>query len=161
MIKDLKRFVRVAQGLEPAELVIKNARVFRSLLGDFVDADIAIDQGHIAGIGEYEGRDYVYADGRYAIPGFIDGHVHRVGDFLGGGQSVERLLQACGLLFDFVDDAHLIQGQTYDTRLVGDGLQDGLAYPPNRVGDELETARFVKTLRRLDQSQVTLVDEVL
>ncbi|MCR5559478.1 adenine deaminase [Schwartzia sp. (in: firmicutes)] len=76
MIKDLKRFVRVAQGLEPAELVIKNARVFRSLLGDFVDADIAIDQGHIAGIGEYEGRDYVYADGRYAIPGFIDGHVH-------------------------------------------------------------------------------------
>lgn len=76
MIKDLKRFVRVARGVEPAELVIKNAKVFRSLLGDFVDADIAIDQGHIAGIGKYEGRDYVYAAGQYALPGFIDGHVH-------------------------------------------------------------------------------------
>ena len=41
-----------------------------------MDADIAIDQGHIAGIGKYEGRDYVYAAGQYALPGFIDGHVH-------------------------------------------------------------------------------------
>ena len=76
MIKDLKRFVRVARGVEPADLVIKNARVFRSLLGDFVEGDIAVDQGHVAGIGSYEGRDVVDAHGRYAIPGFIDGHVH-------------------------------------------------------------------------------------
>ncbi len=39
-------------------------------------------------------------------------------------------------------------------------MQDGLANPPDRVGNELEAARLVEALGRLDQAVVALVDQV-
>ena len=77
MTKDeLKRFVQVAQGKVPAELVLKNGQVFHSFTGEFLTADIAIESGRIAGIGSYAGRKEIDVSGRYVTPGFIDGHVH-------------------------------------------------------------------------------------
>ena len=38
--------------------------------------DIAIEDGCIAGIGEYDGLVNVDMTGRYICPGFIDGHIH-------------------------------------------------------------------------------------
>ena len=76
MIADLERFTAVAQGKAPAELVIRGAKVYQSFTGTFADGDIAIDQGYIAGLGGYVGRETIAAEGRYALPGFIDGHIH-------------------------------------------------------------------------------------
>lgn len=76
MVKDLERFVAVAQGKHPAELVIRDARIYQSFAGSFRKGDIAIEQGYIAGLGDYRGQDTIDAAGRYALPGFIDGHVH-------------------------------------------------------------------------------------
>lgn len=76
MIHDLKHFVQVARGGEKAQLVIKNARVYNSFTGKFSFGDIAIDDGYIAGIGHYEGETELNAGKRYAVPGFIDGHIH-------------------------------------------------------------------------------------
>ncbi len=76
MIKDLAHFVMVAQGKAMADVVIKDANVYQSFLGTFTRGDIAIDQGHVAGIGSYEGHETIDAHGRYATPSFIDGHVH-------------------------------------------------------------------------------------
>lgn len=76
MIEDLARFIAVARGERPADLVVKGARIFQSFTGEFVWGDIAIDQGYIAGLGSYIGRDTIEAEGRYALPGFIDGHIH-------------------------------------------------------------------------------------
>ena len=75
-IKDLKRFVRTAQGLEPAELVLKNAEVFHAFTGEFIKCDVAITDGHVAGLGEYSGQQEMDLTGHYITPGFIDGHVH-------------------------------------------------------------------------------------
>ena len=76
MVKDLERFVAVAQGKHPAELVVRDARIYQSFAGTFRKGDIAIEQGYIAGLGDYRGQDTIDAAGRYALPGFIDGHVH-------------------------------------------------------------------------------------
>ena len=48
-----KHLIRVAQGLEPADLVLKNAEVFHVYTGEFILCDIAIADGYIAGTGSY------------------------------------------------------------------------------------------------------------
>ncbi len=75
-MKDLKRLVRTAQGLEPAELVLKNAEVFHAFTGEFIKCDVAIVDGYIAGLGSYKGREEIDLTGHYITAGFIDGHVH-------------------------------------------------------------------------------------
>ena len=75
-MKDLERFVRIAQGMEKAELVLKNAQVFHAFTGEFIQGDIAIAEGRVAGIGSYEGEREINLAGKYITPGFIDGHVH-------------------------------------------------------------------------------------
>ena len=75
-MKDLERFVRIAQGMEKAELVLKNAQVFHAFTGEFIQGDIAIAEGRVAGIGSYAGEREIDLAGKYITPGFIDGHVH-------------------------------------------------------------------------------------
>ena len=43
---------------------------------EWLDADVAIVDGMIAGIGEYDGAEVIDATGRYVVPGFIDAHMH-------------------------------------------------------------------------------------
>ena len=86
MIEDLERFTAVAQGKAPAELVIQGAKIYQSFTGTFAVGDIAIDQGYIAGLGDYAGRETIAAEGRYALPGFIDGHIHVESSLLSPGE---------------------------------------------------------------------------
>lgn len=77
MSKELSRIISVARGLEKADLVIRNARIFHVTTGDVEEGDIAIADGRIAGIAKgYSGRREIEAGGRLAVPGFIDAHVH-------------------------------------------------------------------------------------
>src|SRR3712207_4132214 len=73
---DLRRRIAVARGDEPADLVIHGGRVFASFTREWLDADVAIVDGYVAGLGEYEGVEAIDATGRYVVPGFIDAHVH-------------------------------------------------------------------------------------
>lgn len=73
---DLERMIAVAKGEEKAGLVLKNARVVNVFTGEIYKADVAIDQGLIAGVGSYEGDPSIDLKGKYLCPGFIDGHVH-------------------------------------------------------------------------------------
>ena len=43
---------------------------------NFLEGDIAIVDGVIAGIGSYEGNEIIDVKGKFIVPGFIDGHVH-------------------------------------------------------------------------------------
>ncbi|QHW29762.1 adenine deaminase [Paenibacillus rhizovicinus] len=72
----LRTRIRVAAKQEPADLVIRNGRIVNVFTGEMLTGDIAISGGVIAGIGSYEGKETVDAQGRYIVPGFIDGHVH-------------------------------------------------------------------------------------
>ncbi len=74
---DLPHLIAVARGGEPADLVLRNARLVDVLSSDIHTADIAVGGTAVAGIGRgYRGREEVDLRGRYVCPGFIDAHVH-------------------------------------------------------------------------------------
>jgi len=72
-----EKVISVARGIEKAELVVKNANVVNVFSEEIHKADIAIEDGIIAGIGEnYQGYKEINAEGAFVTPSFIDGHVH-------------------------------------------------------------------------------------
>jgi adenine deaminase len=73
---DLARRLAVARGDEPAELVVRGGRAFSVFTREWLETDIAVVEGHIAGLGEYEGSEELDASGRYVVPGFVDAHMH-------------------------------------------------------------------------------------
>jgi len=72
----LARRLAVARGDEPAELVIRGGRVLSVFTREWLAGDVAIVDGAIAGVGEYEGREVLDVSGRYLVPGFVDAHMH-------------------------------------------------------------------------------------
>ena len=73
----MKTGISVALKRVKADLVIKNANIFHLTTGKFELADIAIVDGLIAGIGHgYPAVAEFDAQGRTAVPGFIDAHAH-------------------------------------------------------------------------------------
>lgn len=73
---DAAGLIRVARGLEPAELLLKNARLIDTFTGEAVPTDVAIHAGLVAGLGDYKARETIDLEGRWLCPGFIDGHIH-------------------------------------------------------------------------------------
>ena len=73
---DLPRRLAVARGDEPADLVIRGGRVLSVFTREWLDVDVAICEGVIAGLGEYEGAETLDAEGSFVVPGFIDAHMH-------------------------------------------------------------------------------------
>ena len=73
---DLRRRLAVARGDEPADLVITGGRVLSVHTREWLEADVAVYDGWIAGVGSYSGREQVDAAGRYVVPGLIDAHLH-------------------------------------------------------------------------------------
>jgi adenine deaminase len=73
---DLSRRLAVARGDEPADVVVRGGRVLSVFTREWLEVDIAVADGWIAGLGEYEGREIVDASGRFVVPGFIDAHMH-------------------------------------------------------------------------------------
>ena len=75
--------VNVAMGRTPADLVIKNGKWVCVQTGEIIPkTDIAIVSGHIAFVGEDashtvgKNTQVIEADGRYLVPGLLDGHMH-------------------------------------------------------------------------------------
>jgi adenine deaminase len=73
---DLARRIAVARGDEPADLVVRGGRVLSVFTREWLDVDVAVCDGFVAGLGSYEGREVLDATGRYLVPGFIDAHLH-------------------------------------------------------------------------------------
>jgi len=72
----LKKLIDVAAGRVPADLVIKNCQVIDVYNASIIKGDIALCEGLIAGVGQYEGYSEIDANGQYAAPGLIDSHIH-------------------------------------------------------------------------------------
>lgn len=68
--------IRTARGDEPADLLLTNARIVNVFSGEILQNHIAIRDGYIAGLGEYDARETVDLKGMYVAPGLIDAHVH-------------------------------------------------------------------------------------
>lgn len=73
----LARQIDQALGREPADLVVRNARILDVVTGELHAGDIAVCGNIIVGIlDSYRGLNEIDANGRFAVPGFIDSHVH-------------------------------------------------------------------------------------
>jgi adenine deaminase len=72
----LSKRLAVARGDEPADLVVRGGRVLSVFTREWLETDVAIADGWIAGLGSYDGRETLDAAGRYVVPGFIDAHMH-------------------------------------------------------------------------------------
>ncbi len=75
-MEDLRRRVAVARGDEPADLVVRGGRVLSVFTKEWLETDVAVVDGVIAGLGDYEGRETLDASGSWVVPGFIDAHMH-------------------------------------------------------------------------------------
>jgi adenine deaminase len=73
---ELARRLAVARGDEPADLVVKGGQVLSVFTREWLDVDVAVCDGVIAGLGEYDGKELLDATGRWVVPGFIDAHMH-------------------------------------------------------------------------------------
>ncbi|MDB5623504.1 MAG: ade [Devosia sp.] len=73
----LARMIMAGQGQAPADLVIKNVRLLDVITGAVTPTDIAIVGERIVGtLAHYEGIRTIDGAGRFAVPGFIDTHLH-------------------------------------------------------------------------------------
>lgn len=91
MKESLKKLIDVAVGRVLADVVIKNCKVVNVFSGEIQEGNIAISDGQIAGMGDYEGKEVIDAEGRYAIPGLIDSHIHIESSYL-SPEELGRLL---------------------------------------------------------------------
>ena len=73
---DLARRLAVARGDEPADLVVRGGRVLSVFTREWLECDVAVCDGTIAGLGRYDGEEILDADGAYVAPGLIDAHLH-------------------------------------------------------------------------------------
>jgi len=76
MPSELSRRLAVARGDEPADVVVRGGKVLSVFTREWLETDVAIADGWIAGLGDYDGKATVDASGRYVVPGFIDAHMH-------------------------------------------------------------------------------------
>ncbi len=72
----LARRLAVARGDEPADVVVRGGRVFSAFTREWLEVDVAIADGVIAGLGSYEASEMVDASERWVVPGFVDAHMH-------------------------------------------------------------------------------------
>src|SRR5258708_19775853 len=66
----------VGRGEEAADLVLAGGHVLSVFTKEWLDVDVAVVDGHVVGLGRYEGREKLDVSGKYLVPGFIDAHMH-------------------------------------------------------------------------------------
>jgi adenine deaminase len=73
----LKKRIDAAAGRTPADTVIINCKIIDVYNSAIIQGkNIAITDGYIIGVGDYQGANIIDAKGQYAAPGFIDSHIH-------------------------------------------------------------------------------------
>jgi len=87
------RLFSVARGDQPADLILANARVVNTFIGEVIEGNVAICGDRIAGVGDYrQAKQIIDASGKYLAPGFIDGHVHLESSMLDVGQYAQAVV---------------------------------------------------------------------
>ncbi len=86
MDRKLAERILAAAGAKKASLVLKHGRVVNVFTAELLEADIAIEDGVIVGLGEYEGENEVDLQGAVVCPGLIDGHIHLESSMVAPGE---------------------------------------------------------------------------
>src|SRR5580700_7911150 len=75
-MRNLQQKLAIARGEKPAELLFKNARLVNVLSGEIHDANVAVSDGRVVGVGDYKARKIIDLKRTYLAPALIDGHFH-------------------------------------------------------------------------------------
>ncbi|WP_034643702.1 adenine deaminase [Desulfovibrio inopinatus] len=70
------RYLAVARGDIPADLVVRNCKLVNVLSGEIYPTTMAVCDDIVVGFGDYDGHTVLDGQGRYLCPGLIDGHIH-------------------------------------------------------------------------------------
>lgn len=77
MINAIKKRIQAAKKEIAADLVLKNGNVVNVFSGTIQAKDIAVYDGIIVGVGsDYYGKKETNLEGKFVLPGLIDGHLH-------------------------------------------------------------------------------------
>jgi adenine deaminase len=72
-----QRALRIATDNEEADTLIRGGRVVNVFTQELENANVAIADGKIVGVGDYDhAKEIIDLDGAYLAPSFIDGHIH-------------------------------------------------------------------------------------
>lgn len=88
----MEKQIKIANGQIKAEKVFKNAKLVNVFTNEIIEADVALYQGKIVGIGDYEGEEEIDLKGKYLAPSFIDGHVHIESSMVTAGQFAKAIV---------------------------------------------------------------------
>jgi len=75
-MRNVQRKLSIARGERPAELLFKNANLVNVLSGEIYRTNVAVDDGRVIALGEYEAAQVIDLNGSYLAPSLIDGHFH-------------------------------------------------------------------------------------
>src|SRR3984885_136306 len=75
-MRNLQQKLAMSRGEIPAELLFKNGRLVNVLSGEIHDANIAVHDGRIVGLGDYKAHKTIDLRGAFIAPSLIDGHFH-------------------------------------------------------------------------------------
>ena len=94
--------ISAAAGRTKAELVLKHAKIVNVFTETIEEGDIAIEDGIIVGIGDYEGDVETDLKGAYVCPGFLDGHMHLESSMVTPSEFERMVLPhgTCGVITD-------------------------------------------------------------
>ena len=91
----LEHCIDLARGCGEADLLLRNVRLVNVLSGEIHSADVAIADGLFLGFGDYAAKEVVECEGRYLVPGLIEGHIHIESSQILPSEFA-RLVAACG-----------------------------------------------------------------
>lgn len=128
-VEDKKSLIRAALGDEPLDWIIKNVQVLNVYTGSIEPGSIGIKAGCIVtnDASELEASQTFDGAGRYALPGFIDSHVH-IDSTLLTPANLAKLIVPAGtttLLADPMEISNVAGLQGLETLI---GIAEGVPY---------------------------------
>ena len=77
-VEHVKHRIAVARGDAQGDLLLRNGRVVDVFSGEVLEINVITDNVYIAGVGETytEAKEIIDLQGKFLLPGFVDGHVH-------------------------------------------------------------------------------------
>ncbi|HEX3817393.1 MAG TPA: adenine deaminase [Chthoniobacterales bacterium] len=75
-MRNVPEKLAIARGEAPAETVFKNVNLVNVLSAEIYLTSVAVADGRVVGLGDYEGQETIDLEGAYLAPSLIDAHFH-------------------------------------------------------------------------------------
>lgn len=88
----LKNLIKLSLNEIKPDLVLKRGNIINVFTNEIIKCDVAIDNGIIVGLGNYQGKKEIDMNNKYIVPGFIDSHLHIESTMLTPGEFCKAVL---------------------------------------------------------------------